>query len=136
MGVEKIELEITTPERLVLLETVDQVVLPGSDGYLGVLPGHAPLLTGLRAGEVAYQVGGRYSYLAVSTGFAEVLGNKVSILADTCEPAEEIDLARAERAMEQARKTMADRASELEVRQAGGRLSRALARIKVKKRLQ
>ena len=136
MAAEKIELEITTPERLVLLETVDEVVLPGSQGYLGVLPGHAPLLTGLSAGELAYRVGDRYSYLAVSTGFAEILRDKVSILADTCERAEEIDLARAERAQERATKVISDRASERKFRKAGVKLKKATARIKVRQRHQ
>jgi len=136
MAAEKIELEITTPERLVLLETVDEVVLPGNQGYLGVLPGHAPLLTGLSAGELAYRVGNRYNYLAVSTGFAEILRDKVSVLADTAERAEEIDLARAESAREQATKSMSDRASDLEFRKAGVKLRKATARIKVKQRHQ
>jgi F-type H+-transporting ATPase subunit epsilon len=127
--VQKIDLEIVTPERLVLSDMVDEVVLPGNEGYLGVLPGHAPLLTGLAAGEVAYRTGGRYRYLAVSGGFAEVLRNRVSILAETCERSEEIDLDRALRARERAEKALAVEAEESEFRRAEVALRRAVARI-------
>ena len=115
MAVDKIDLEVVTPERLVLSETVDEVILPGGDGYLGVLPGHAPLLTSLMAGEVSYRVGDRTRYLAVSGGFAEVLRNKVTVLAETCERAEEIDLDRAKRARERAEKAISDLAAEVEM---------------------
>jgi F-type H+-transporting ATPase subunit epsilon len=134
MAVDKIDLEIVTPERLVLSETVDEVILPGADGYLGVLPGHAPLLTGMMSGEVSYRVGDRARYLAVSGGFAEVLRNKVTVLAETCERAEEIDLDRAKLAREKAEKVISDLAAEVEMEEAGARLKRALARIQVGQR--
>lgn len=136
MSVGKIDLEITTPERLVLSETVDEVVLPGLEGYLGVLPGHAPLLTGVSAGEVCYRVGDRVRYLAVSAGFAEVLPERVSILADTCERAREIDLDRARRSKERAEIALRKHASETELKEAGARLRRAIARIDVRERLR
>jgi len=132
MAVDKLDLEITTPERRVIAETVDEVVLPGTQGYLGVLPGHAPLLTGLNAGEVAYRVGGKERYIAVSTGFAEILGNRVSILADTAERAEEIDLERARRSLDRAQKELA---AHDDVLAAQARLMRALARIQVRERI-
>lgn len=90
-----ITLEIVTPDRLVFSEHVDEVVLPGTEGYLGVLPGHAPLLTSLDTGRIAYKKGGRTGFLAVSGGFAEVLRDRVSVLAEICERAEEIDFDRA-----------------------------------------
>lgn len=131
----KIDLEIVTPGRLVMSETADEVVLPGSEGYLGVLPGHAPLLTGLAAGEISYRSGGRARYLAVSGGFAEVLPHRVSVLAETCERAEEIDAARAAASRDRARTEIgrAD-ATESDMRHAGARLARAEVRIAVAKR--
>jgi len=130
----KIDLEIVTPARLVVSETVDEVVLPGTEGYLGVLPGHAPLLTGLAAGEISYRSGGRVRYLAVSGGFAEVLRHRVSVLAETCERAEEIDVARASAARDQAKTDIgrAD-AAEADVRRAAARLRKSEVRIAVAK---
>jgi F-type H+-transporting ATPase subunit epsilon len=134
MEPDKIDFEVATPERLVLSETVDEVVLPGTEGYLGVLPGHAPLLTSLRPGEIAYRVGNAHRYVAVSTGFAEVLRNRVSILADTAERAEEIDVERARRSKERAERELTERESEHAFREAEARLYRALARIRVAER--
>ena len=130
----KIDLEIVTPGHLVASETVDEVVLPGTEGYLGVLPGHAPLLTGLAAGEISYRSGGRARYLAVSGGFAEVLRHRVSVLAETCERAEEIDVARANDARDRAKSEIgrADGA-EADLRNAASRLERAEVRIAVAK---
>ena len=131
----KIDLEIVTPGRLVLSETVDEVVLPGSEGYMGVLPGHAPLLTALGAGEVSYRAGGKTRYLALSGGFAEVLQHRVSVLAETCERAEEIDVARAAASRDRARTELARAdATEADVRHAGARFARAEVRIAVAKR--
>jgi len=132
MAADKLDLEITTPERRVIAETVDEVVLPGTQGYLGVLPGHAPLLTGLNAGEVAYRAGGKEHFVAVSAGFAEILANRVSILADTAERAEEIDLERARRSLDRAQKALA---AHDDVLAAQARLLRALARIQVRERV-
>jgi F-type H+-transporting ATPase subunit epsilon len=130
----KIDLEIVTPARLVVSETVDEVVLPGSEGYLGVLPGHAPLLTGIAAGEISYRVSGRVQYLAVSGGFAEVLRHRVSVLAETCERAEEIDVARAEEARTRARTDMTRAgAADADVRHAAQKLKKAEVRLAVAK---
>jgi F-type H+-transporting ATPase subunit epsilon len=97
-----IRLEIVTPDRQVVHELVDAVTVPGKSGYLGILPGHAPLLSELKIGELAYTRGETKHYLAVSWGFAEVLPDRVIILVQAAERAEEIDEARAERALERA----------------------------------
>src|SRR5947207_14147308 len=91
----KLTLAVVTPEKKILSETVDEGVLTGRDGYLGVLPGHAPLLTSLKIGQVEYRQGGEKSYLSLAWGFAEVLPDKVTILADVAERPEEIDVERA-----------------------------------------
>jgi len=104
-----IQLEIVTPERLLVQTAVEEVEIPGSSGYLGVLPGHAPLITEIAVGEIAYRAENQVKRLAVAWGFAEVLPDKVTILAEIAEKAEEIDVARAEsakqRAEEELRKT-------------------------------
>ena len=97
-----IQLEIVTPERLVVNEPAEYIEIPGKTGYLGVLPGHAPLITELAVGEISYTNAGKTKRLAVAWGFAEVLQNKVTILAETAEKAEEIDTARAEAARKKA----------------------------------
>jgi F-type H+-transporting ATPase subunit epsilon len=94
-----IQLEIVTPDRQVVHDSVDSVTIPGKGGYLGILPGHAPLLSELKVGEVIYTRGETKHYLAVSWGFAEVLPDRVILLVGTAERAEEIDLARAEQAL-------------------------------------
>jgi len=128
---DKIKLEVVTPNRQVLAEQVEEVVLPSVEGYMGVLPGHAPLLAQLDVGEVSYRVGNMRHYLAVTGGFAEVLRESVSILATACERAEEIDLERAERSRERAQAGLKTDASEREFQRAAARLKRALCRIQV-----
>ncbi len=93
-----IELQVITPEREVLTVRVEAIELPASDGYLGILPGHAPLLTELGVGQLSYHHGQVVRYLSVIHGYAEVLPERVIVLAEFCETAEEIDVARAERA--------------------------------------
>jgi F-type H+-transporting ATPase subunit epsilon len=97
-----IQLEIVTPERLVVQEAVDDITMPGKAGYLGILPGHAPLITEIAVGEITYHSSGQTRRLSVAWGFAEVLPDKVTILAETAEKAEDIDLARAESAKQKA----------------------------------
>jgi F-type H+-transporting ATPase subunit epsilon len=97
-----IQLEIVTPDRQVVHDSVDSVTIPGKGGYLGILPGHAPLLSELKVGEVIYTRGETKHYLAVSWGFAEVLPDRVILLVETAERAEEIDRARAEQALRRA----------------------------------
>ena len=131
---DRIQLEVVTPERRVVATEVDEVVLPSENGYMGVLAGHAPLLAILDVGEVSYRVGTTRKYLAVSGGFAEVLRDSVSILAKTSEPAEEIDVERAQRAREKAQAQVSGEGSE--VRHAEVKLKRALCRLQVHEKLR
>ncbi|HEY3067748.1 MAG TPA: F0F1 ATP synthase subunit epsilon [Methylomirabilota bacterium] len=129
---ERLTLEIATPTRLVVTETVDEVVAPGSEGYFGVLPGHAPFLTTLGIGELTYRIGGEEFHLAVSGGFAEVRNDKVVVLADTAEKPPEIDRARAERARERAEQRLSGRTQEeIDFVRALAALARALTRLQV-----
>jgi F-type H+-transporting ATPase subunit epsilon len=97
-----IQLEIVTPERLVVQDSVEDVTIPGKGGYLGILPGHAPLISELGVGQIAYRSSGSIKRLAVAWGFAEVLPERVTILAETAEKAEEIDVTRAQSAKQRA----------------------------------
>jgi F-type H+-transporting ATPase subunit epsilon len=128
---EKLSLEIVTPERQVLIEQVDDVILPSVDGYMGVLPGHAPLLAQLDVGEVSYLAGNQRHYLAVSGGFAEVLRKSVSILATTCEKAEEIDVERARESKERAEGRLKSDLADIDTNRAEASLRRAVSRIQV-----
>jgi F-type H+-transporting ATPase subunit epsilon len=126
---EHIDLEIVTPERHVLRETVQSVELPGKEGYMGILPGHAPLLTELGIGALIYRKGKEVQYLAVIRGYAEVLPTRVIVLADACERAEEIDVERAKAAAERARTRLAKGMSpDTDWDRATYALNRALAR--------
>jgi|SRR5580698_7905351 F-type H+-transporting ATPase subunit epsilon len=104
---EAIELQIVTPERHVLQETVQSVEIPGKEGYLGVLPGHAPLLTELGVGILAYRKGADNRFLTVMGGYAEVLPDRVIVLAEISEKAEEIDLGRSKAAHDRAQAELA-----------------------------
>src|SRR2546428_10483709 len=123
-------LELATPTRLVVSAEADEVVVPGVEGYFGVLPGHAAFLTALGTGELTYTERGHQWPLAVSGGFAEVRGDKVIVLADTAERPEEIDRARAERARERAERRLSGRGDEaIDYTRALAALARALTRI-------
>lgn len=100
-------LDIVTPDRQILHQQVDEVELPGVEGYFGVLPGHTPLLATLAVGQMSYRQGQDRHYLAVEFGFAEVLPDKVTVLAQCAERAEEIDAARAETAKKRAEARLA-----------------------------
>jgi len=126
-----LQLEIVTPERRVLAERVDEVVLPSVEGSMGVLPGHAPLLARLDAGEVSFRVGDVRRFLAVSGGHAEVLRDAVNVLARTAEWAEEIDIERAQRAKDAAHAVLQSARAESELRRGEIRLKRAIARLEV-----
>ena len=127
---DRLTLEIATPTRLAVAETVDEIVIPGSQGYFGVLPGHAAFLTTLGVGELMYRIGRDEHYLAVSGGFAEVRNDKVIVLADTAERPEEIDRTRADRARERAERRLAGRVEEeVDYQRALAALARALARL-------
>ena len=120
---------------MVVAETVDEVVVPGSEGYFGVLSGHAPLLATLGIGELTYRIGREERHVAVAGGFAEVRNDKVIVLADTAELPQDIDRARAERARERAEQRLSGRAQdETDYVRAGAALARALTRIQVANR--
>ncbi|MDS1030330.1 F0F1 ATP synthase subunit epsilon [Bacillota bacterium LX-D] len=128
---DKIVMEIVTPERLVLREEVDEIKsVPASQGCLGVLPNHAPLITSLEPGVLEYTTGGQNSKIAVSGGFMEVFANKVTILADTAENSDEIDMDRARRAKDRAERRLKERPDGLDIRRAELALRRAVSRIK------
>jgi F-type H+-transporting ATPase subunit epsilon len=131
--------ELATPTRMLVTADVDEVVAPGSEGYFGVLPGHAAFLTTLGSGEVCYRAEGREKCLAVSGGFAEVTGERVIILAESAETPEEIDLPRAERALRRAEERLAGRSpqggtEDIDYARALAALARALARIQAARR--
>jgi len=128
---ESIHLEIVTPERRLVSEVVDEVILPGSEGSLGVRPGHTPLLTTLGIGELVYRRGGDKRYLAIAWGFAEVLPDRVSVLAEIAERAEGIDRGRAAAARDRARKRLQARTSETDFKRAQIALQKALIRLQV-----
>ncbi len=133
----KLRVEIVTGERVVYTEDdVDMVVAPGTDGSLGILPRHAPLIITLSAGELRVKKGGREQSLVVFGGFMEVTPTKVVVLADTAERAEEIDLARAEAARRRAEESIAKRQSAIELAQAEAALRRASIRLRVGQRRQ
>lgn len=122
-------LRVVSPEGNVLKEEVEFVVLPGEAGEIGILPNHAPLIAGLDAGVIRYTMQGLTKSMAISGGFSEVVENKATVLADTAEPGEMIDLARATAAKERAEKRLQVRTSDIDVRRAELALRRAIARI-------
>jgi len=127
---DRLRLEVATPTRLVVSGEVDEVVVPGSEGSFGVLPGHAPLLSLVGTGEVMYRSGRDEHYLAVSGGFAEVGPTHVTILAESAERPEEIDVARARVAGERAEQRLRAAATEeTDVDRALGSFARARARL-------
>ena len=130
---ESIELIIVTPERQFLRESVVEVVMPGAEGELGILPGHAPLMTELGIGELSYHdMGGKESaHVAIVRGFAEVLPDRVTVLAETAERAEEIDVQRAKDALARAEKRLATNDPNIDWDRANIALQRALIRIQV-----
>ena len=128
---ESIHLEIVTPERRMVSEVADEVVLPGSEGSLGVLPGHTPLLTTLGIGELTYRRGGDRRYLAIAWGFVEVLPDRVSVLAEIAERAEGIDRERAAAARDRALQRLRERTAETDFKRAQVALQKALIRLQV-----
>ena len=126
-----IQLEIVTPEKLVVRDTADEVQIPGKAGDIGVLPGHAPLITELTIGEITYRHGGKAEHLSVAWGFAEVLPDKVTILAQTAERAEKIDVKRAQQAKAHAEAALKEAAPDLDFDATLSALKRAEVRLKV-----
>jgi F-type H+-transporting ATPase subunit epsilon len=131
MSDETIDLTIVTPERSLIREQVDELQIPGAAGYFGVLPGHAPLFSELKIGEVSYRQGDRWSYVSVAWGFVEVQPNQVRILAETAERAQEIDVERAARAKQRAEQRIAQGGQNIDYNRALIALERALIRIQV-----
>jgi F-type H+-transporting ATPase subunit epsilon len=128
-----IHLQIVTPDRLLVQEQVDEVQIPGSEGYLGVLPGHTPLLTSLTVGELWYRQGQEKTYLSIAFGFAEVLPDRVTILARLAERAEEIDVERAEIARKRAEERLTHKA-DIDYERARIALMKSLTRLQVSAR--
>jgi F-type H+-transporting ATPase subunit epsilon len=131
-----IDLEIVTPDKLLVREQVDEVEVPGSEGYFGVLPGHTPLLASLAVGELWYRKGQEKTYLSVAFGFAEVLPDRVTILAQIAERAEDIDPARAEEARKRAETRLAQPKAEVDYERARAALMKSLTRLQVSSRIQ
>jgi F-type H+-transporting ATPase subunit epsilon len=124
------QLEIVTPERLLVSDVAEEMQIPGKNGYLGILPQHAPLITELGVGEISYRKGADTQHLAVAWGFAEVLPDKVTILAETAEKAEEIDVQRARQAKERAEARL-KQAADVDYLRAELALERAITRLQV-----
>ena len=132
MAEKQLLLEVVTPDRLVLSTEADVVVCPGVEGQFGVLFGHIPFLSALDIGEMYYKAGGKTEYLAVSGGFAEVTGEKVTIVAESAEKGREIDVERAKRAQERAEKRLAAaKTEEIDWTRAEAAMRRSLMRVKV-----
>lgn len=131
---ETFQLEIVTPEKLVVRDSAEEAQIPGRNGYLGVLPGHAPLITELGAGEISYRSAGQLHRFAMAWGFAEVLPDRVTVLAETVERADEIDVARAERSLAEAEESLKSAQSEEDFAIATGKIERAQARLDVSRR--
>jgi F-type H+-transporting ATPase subunit epsilon len=129
-----LRLEIVTPDRSVATEQVDEVEIPGADGYFGVLPGHTPLLAMLQVGELWYRKGGEKVYLSIAYGFAEVRPDTVTILAQLAERADEIDTARAEAAKRRAEERLSKPVAEMDFERARIALLKSLIRLQVASR--
>jgi F-type H+-transporting ATPase subunit epsilon len=126
-----IQLHIVSAERSLVNETVDEVEIPGAEGYFGVLPGHTPMLALLGAGELWYRQGAEKHYFSMAFGFAEVQPDQVTILAQVAERADEIDLARAEAARKRAEERLARPAVDMDAERARIALLKSLIRIQV-----
>ena len=130
----KMRLEIITAERQVYSEEVEVLVAPGIEGELGILPHHAPLMTALQPGELLIRKDGEETYLAVTGGFLEVIGNTVTILADACERSDEIDEQRAQEAMDLARERLERQDIDMQLEQVAVSMRRAQVRLNVARR--
>lgn len=126
---DKLKLEILTPERSLFQAEVDSVRVPGLEGYFGVFPGHAPFIAALKPGTLKVDAQGKTSFFALSGGFSEVLPDSVSILAESSEAAEQIDIKRAEAARDRAQKRIKEGRQNWDVKRAQDALARALARL-------
>jgi F-type H+-transporting ATPase subunit epsilon len=129
----KLNLEVVTPEKVMVSQEVDIVVAPGTMGEFGVLEGHVPFLSGIEPGELRFSIGNQTERFLVTTGFSEVSDNKVSVLVDAAEKATEIDPERARKAMERARERldMARGSEDVDFMRAEAALKRAIVRIRI-----
>ena len=127
-------LQIVSADRLLVQEEVDEVEIPGADGYFGVLPGHTPLLALLQVGELWYRRGQEKTYLSIAFGFAEVQPDRVTILAEIAEKAEEIDIARAEAAKKRAEERLVKATVDMDFERARIALLKSLIRLQVASR--
>jgi F-type H+-transporting ATPase subunit epsilon len=127
------QLEIVTPSRLIVKDAAEEAQIPGSSGYIGILPGHAPLLTELAVGVISYRSKGTTHALSVAWGFAEVLPDKVTILAETAERAQEIDVERAQKAKDRAEQLLKSNDPQLDYAGAEAARRRAETRLNVAK---
>ncbi len=130
----KIQLHIVSADRSLVNETVDEVEIPGADGYFGVLPGHTPLMALLGTGELWYRQGSEKVYLSIAFGFAEVQPDRVTILAQIAEKADEIDVARAEAAKKRAEERLAQATADMDFERARIALLKSLIRLQVSTR--
>ena len=127
------QLEIVTPTKLLVKEAAEEAQIPGASGYLGILPGHAPLITELGVGAITYKASGTTHSISVAWGFAEVLPDKVTILAETAEHPQEINVARAEKAKGRAEERLKSNDPQVDFTRAEDALQRAEARLNVAK---
>src|SRR5437899_12363839 len=127
------QLEIVTPSKLMVKDVADEAQIPGLSGYLGILPGHAPLITELAVGVITYRASGATHVLSVAWGFAEVLPDKVTILAEAAERPQEIDVARAQEAKSRAEALLKSNDPKVDYARAGDALQRAETRLRVAK---
>jgi F-type H+-transporting ATPase subunit epsilon len=131
-----IDLQIVTPDKMLVHDQVDEVEIPGTEGYFGVLPGHTPLLASLAVGELWYRKGQEKTFLSIAFGFSEVLPERVTILAQLAETAEEIDVARAEEARKRAEARLSQAKAEIDYERARVALMKSVARLQVASRMQ
>ena len=129
-----LRLEVVTPDRALVAVDVDEVQVPGSEGYFGILPGHAPLLSALQVGELWYRTGGEKQYLAIAFGFVEVLPDHVTVLAQIAERAQDIDVSRAEAAKVRAEKRIASPQAGMDFERARIAMMKSLIRLQVASR--
>jgi len=129
-----LQLQIVSAERSLVNETVDEVQIPGANGYLGVLPGHTPLLTTLQVGQLWYRQGQDKHFLVIAFGFAEIQPDRVTILAQIAEKADDIDISRAEGAKRRAEERMTKPSVDMDFERARIAMLKALVRLQVASR--
>jgi len=130
----KLQLQVVSADRALVNESVDEVIVPGADGYFGVLPGHTPLLAALQVGQLTYRQGREEHPLLIAFGFAEVLPDRVTVLAQIAEKPEEIDVTRAETAKKRAEQRLAQPTVDMDAERARIALMKALIRLQVASR--